>query len=149
MTILSLLIFLHVLAAIIWVGGNVIIHILTAGANRLQEPVLLARRLHDTEFIGQKIFAPVSLLLFVLGFAILGLTQSSPFDAIWILSGIVGFGFSFVVGFFYLGPEAGKLAAEYESGGSPTERLGRFVTIARIEMTILLVVVFMMVVKPF
>jgi uncharacterized membrane protein len=149
MSLLSIVVFLHVLAAVIWVGGGVIMHILISGAVRTDDKALLVRRMADTHNIGSKIFAPTSLLLFLLGFAILGLTQTSPFSAGWIISGIVGFAFSFVVGFFYLGPESGRLAEEYEAGNAPDARLLRMVTTMRVEMTVLLVVLFLMVTKPF
>jgi uncharacterized membrane protein len=149
MSLPSILIFLHVMAAITWVGGAILIHVYLSRTLRAKDQGELVRRLEDIKAVGNSFFAPVSLSVMILGFAVLGVERIGVFSQFWIVTGLIGFAFSFLVGFFYLGPEAGKLAEAFGSGAGTQARLRRYVITSRLELLILTIVVFFMVVKPF
>lgn len=103
--------------------------------------------------MGTRVFIPASLILLVSGMFTLhdsgGLWSYSQG---WVQFGLAVIVLSIAVGIGYVGPEAGRIARATEAGGveSPEvqERIRRIFLISRIELVLLLAVVFDMVVKP-
>lgn len=143
----------HILLAVVWVGGNVFIQFLTFRAKRADNPDRLAWLTSEIEWWGMRVLVPASLLLVLLGF---GLLHES--DGIYKLSqGWVTFGLavwlaSFLVGAGYLGPESGRLGKLLEAKGPADpeyqRRLARIFLISRIELVLLVLVVLDMTIKP-
>jgi hypothetical protein len=71
---------------------------------------------------------------------------------LWIVWALVVWGLSFVAGAGFFGPESGRIGAliAAEGAGSPevARRLGRLLVLSRIELVLLVSVVFAMTVKP-
>jgi uncharacterized membrane protein len=145
--------FVHVLCAVIWVGGALTVQVYALLALRTQDPVRIAAFARDTEFVGTRIFIPSSLILLVSG--ILTIHESSgawSFDQGWVQFGLVIILLSIAVGAAYLGPESGRIAKATDAQGveSPEvqARIQRIFLVSRIELVLLMLVVFDMVVKP-
>lgn len=145
--------FVHVLAAVVWVGGACTVQVYALLALRTNDPLRVASFAKDTEFVGMRIFLPSSLILLVSG--ILTLHDSSglwSFGQGWVQFGLVVIALSIVVGAGYLGPESGRIAKATEVGGVGSAevqaRIRRIFLVSRIELVFLLAVVFDMVVKP-
>jgi uncharacterized membrane protein len=147
---------LHVLLAVIWVGGGVCLTVLALRAQRAKDPLRLVRIAKDAEWFGTRVFVPASILLVLLGGGMLATTYAKNVDytwsCAWIIIGIVGFAISFVTGAAYLGPSSGKLAKLMEERGPEDPdvqaAIGRILLVARIDVVILLLVVLDMVLKP-
>jgi uncharacterized membrane protein len=142
---------IHVLAAVIWVGGAVTVQFFAVLAERSSNPARMELLAKDAEWIGQHVFFPVSLI--VLASGIWAVIEGSwSFGDLWVLWGLGGAAFSAIVGASFLGPESGRIGLLInERGGADSEvqrRLSRIFLISRIEMTILLSVVLVMVIKP-
>jgi uncharacterized membrane protein len=143
---------LHVLAAIVWVGGAATLQILAIRVQRQDDPVKLAAFAGETEFICTRVFTPASLLLLIFGIWMVIDEPAWTFGQFWILAGLGMFAFSFVSGAFYLGPQAGRLKRLYEAEG-PTAAaapaiIGRLFLVSRIEVVLMLLIVADMVLKP-
>jgi uncharacterized membrane protein len=145
--------FVHVLSAVVWVGGACTVQVYALLATRTNDPLRVAAFAKDTEFVGTRIFLPSSLILLVSG--IFTLHDSSglwSFSQGWVQFGLVVVALSIVVGAGYLGPESGRIARATEAKGveSPEvqERIQRIFLVSRVELVLLLAVVFDMVVKP-
>jgi len=145
--------FVHVLSAVVWVGGACTVQVYALLATRTNDPLRVAAFAKDTEFVGTRIFLPSSLILLVSG--IFTLHDSSglwSFGQGWVQFGLVVVTLSIVVGAGYLGPESGRIARATEAKGveSPEvqERIQRIFLVSRVELVFLLAVVFDMVVKP-
>ena len=145
--------FVHVLSAVVWVGGACTVQVYALLATRTNDPLRVAAFAKDTEFVGTRIFLPSSLILLVSG--IFTLHDSSglwSFGQGWVQFGLVVIALSIVVGAGYLGPESGRIARATEAKGveSPEvqERIQRIFLVSRVELVLLLAVVFDMVVKP-
>jgi uncharacterized membrane protein len=144
----------HVLGAVLWVGGGVMLTILTLRAQRANDPIQLGKLALQIEWIGARVLGPLSLLTFGLG---IGLVEEGTFawsyDQFWIIFALAAFGVSFVTGAFFLGPESGRLARmQRERGPEDPElqaRIRRVLRVARVDQLILLLIVFDMVAKPF
>lgn len=141
---------LHVLAAVIWVGGAAVIQVLALFALRSKLPGRKAEFAREAEWVGMKIFLPSTLLLIALGFY---LVHDGHWGYhLWVILALVGFGLSFVTGLFFLGPESKRIASAIDAEGpdSPAVamRIKRILLVGRIELAILIFLVFDMVIKP-
>lgn len=145
------LLFFHIAAAIVWLGGGLTIQILTIRANRAEDPARMTTIAHEAEWVGTRIFLPSSLVVLVIG---IFLTIDGPWDfgQTWILLALIGFGLSFVTGAAFIGPESGRigklLASEGPESPAVRARIQRIFLVSRIELVLLYLIVLDMVIKP-
>jgi uncharacterized membrane protein len=142
--------YVHVLAAIVWVGGAFYAQMLAVRVQRSTDPDDLPKFGRNVEAIGTRAFIPASLILFIAG-AIL-VAQRWSFTQAWVSAAIVLWLLSVLVGALYLGPRAKRIAELFEAEG-PTSAgaralLDRVFLVSRLELVSFVVVVFLMVVKP-
>jgi uncharacterized membrane protein len=151
MTRYELLLFLHVAAAIIWLGAAMVVQFFAFRAERAGDAVEIHRVASDAEWLAMRLFVPASLAVLVFGLA---LVFDGPwaFDQLWIVLGLVGYAFSFFVGILFLSPESGRIAKLVAARGPEHEavagRIRRILAISRIELAILFIVVLDMTLKP-
>ena len=142
---------IHVICAVVWVGGATTIQayafrILATGDGKRQ-----AEFAKDTEVVGMRVFTPASAILFL---AAIGMMVNAGWSwgQNWVVLGILAFGLSFVIGAGFLGPESGRIAKLIDAEGpdSPAvkARIRRILTLSRAELVVLLTVIWNMVVKP-
>jgi uncharacterized membrane protein len=145
------LLFFHIAAAIVWLGGGVAIQVLAIRANRTDDTARMVTIAHEAEWFGTRVFLPSSLLVLVLGII---LTLDGPWDfgQTWIVLALIGYGLSFVTGAAFLGPESGRigklLAAEGPDSPAVQARIQRIFLVSRIELVLLYLIVLDMAVKP-
>jgi uncharacterized membrane protein len=140
----------HVLAAVVWVGGAAVLQVLAIFALRSKLPARKAEFAREAEWVGMKIFLPSSLLLVALGFY---LVHDGHWGYhLWVILALVGFALSFLTGLLFLGPESGRIAKAIDAEGPDSEavamRIKRILVVSRIEVAILVLLVFDMVIKP-
>ena len=140
----------HILAAVVWVGGALATQVFALRAMRTNDGARIAAFSQDAEWIGMRIFLPSSLILVVVGFLLVG---EGDWDwSFWLVSALAVWILSVIVGATFLGPESGRIAKVIarEGADSPaaTARLKRIFLISRIELVLLLLVVLDMTVKP-
>lgn len=145
--------FVHVLAAVVWVGGAVTSQVYAVLAVRTNDPVKVAAFAGDTEFVGTRIFLPAALILLVSG--VLTVRESGgawDYSQGWVRFGLVVIALSILTGAGFLGPESGRIAKATKTGGVEAPevqaRIRRIFLVSRVELVLLLAVVFDMVVKP-
>lgn len=150
MTAYELLLFGHLLFVVTWIGTNICLQVLSLRAMKSSGERKVAF-LSDVEWIGTRLLIPASLLVIVFGVLLVGEAGYELSDA-WVTLGFVGFGFSFVVGSTFLGPESGRIASLAEERGAEDPEVGRRINrvllVSRIELLILIAVILDMVVKP-
>jgi uncharacterized membrane protein len=142
----------HVLFAVIWVGGGVSIMINAIRAQRAYDPDDIVMIAKQAAFMGEKIFAPVGLVTFLMGIAMM-INTSWGWGHFWIVAGLIGYAATFAVGVGILSPLAKKIDASAETNG-PTHPetlalIERIMLIGRFDVAILMLVVLDMVTKPF
>ena len=147
----ELLKFVHVTAAIVWVGGVVILQVLAVRTIAAGEPLRLVAFARDAEWVGNRAILPAAIAVVVLGFL---LVWDGPWELsmTWIWLSLVLFAVSFLLGLFVLTPQAKKIGNEVEAHGPESEavqdRIKRVLRLGRIDLVLLLVIVFLMVTKP-
>jgi uncharacterized membrane protein len=140
----------HILAAVIWVGGALATQVFAIRATRTSDGARIANFAQDAEWIGMRVFLPSSLILVIFGFMLVG---KGDWDwSFWLVFALIVWIASVIVGAGFLGPESGRIAkiTEREGPDSPqaTARLQRIFLISRIELVFLLLVVLDMALKP-
>ena len=146
----ELWLFVHISAAIVWLGGAAVAQVFGILAKRSGDPARSAALGRDMAFIGPKVFMPASLVVVVSGAF---LTEDGNWDwsepFIWL--GIVGWAIVSFTAFAYLTRAMGRVGARMAAEG-PSPELGaevnRLVLLARVLILVLFAIVFVMVVKP-
>jgi uncharacterized membrane protein len=141
----------HVLAAVIWIGGAFVIQAFALRILRTGDARRQAEFAQDSEVVGMRVFIPATWLLLLAGIAMM-INLDLSWGQNWIVLGLIAFAVSFVVGAGFLGPESGRIAKVIERDGpeSPEaqRRIRRILLIGRCELVVLFVVIVNMVVKP-
>ena len=144
--------FIHVMSAIIWVGGGIFVQIYATKLKKANDPMRLAGFAKDVSTLGQALFAPASGMVTLMGITMVIYSPNIYFSETWIIVGLVGAVATFITGAFFIGPTAGKLAklAETEGPTSPGVQalMARIFLISRIDQVVLIIVVLNMVFKP-
>lgn len=151
MSLYEFLVTVHVLMAVLWVGGGIMIQIfafLTLREKDAERTVAFSR---NTEWIGMRVFVPATILLLAAG--IWAASEGNwDFSDAWISIGFAGWIISFIAGMGFFGPESGRIAKVVAAQGAESpdaqRRIARLLALSRIELLILVVVVCAMVIKP-
>lgn len=142
----------HVILAVVWVGGGVLLTILAIRAQRESDPGAVVTIAQQAAFAGEKIFAPAGLVVFLMGIAMM-LNTNWGWGTFWIDAGLIGYAITFITGLAVLSPLAKKIKASAEQNGPEHPEtialIDRILLIARVDVTVLLLVVADMVTKPF
>ncbi len=149
----DLLITLHVLAAILWVGGGVTLHILMRRALKLPDRGAQHERFTELEWLGERFYPAFSLLLIIAG--ILLVTEDEhgwEFSDTFIQIGLSAWIISFLIGIGFYGREGKKRAGIVESEGADSPAVAasfrRTAMVNSFELLILLAIVVDMTTKP-
>jgi uncharacterized membrane protein len=143
---------IHVLAAIIWLGGGAVITLLAWRAQRAKDNLQLLQIAKQAEWLSLRLFVPASLTVVVMGVVLMH-KGDWGYGHFWTLFGIIAWVVSFLVGAAFLGPEAGKLAKLVEAKGPDDPdviaRINRIISVARTDVVLVLLIAADMVAKPF
>ena len=142
--------YVHVISAIIWVGGAFFAQLLAIRAQRSTDPAELPRLGAALGELGMKVFLPASIVLFVAG-VILTL-QRWAFSQLWISIAIILWLVSAITGALYLGPQSARIGKLFTTEG-PTSiagraALARVFIVSRLELVSFAILVFLMIFKP-
>lgn len=148
----NVILLVHILAAIVWVGGGVFIQIYVTRLDRTGETARLMAFAKDLEKLGNRIFLPASLLVLLAGVAMVVYSPGVQLSELWVIIGLVGIANTILIGAVFLGPEAGRLARVAEERGHDdpevVRRTKRIFAISRVDLAVILLVVADMVLKP-
>jgi len=147
----ELLLFIHIGAAVIWIGAGFLLVVLGTRAERRNDEAGIKRLLDDNAWLATHLFIPASLTVFVAG-VLLMIDGSLGFDQLWIVLGLVGYFATFVTGVAVLKPQGDRINGMLErDGGMTAESLAaakRLLAHSRIDYIVLFLVIADMVLKP-
>jgi uncharacterized membrane protein len=142
--------FLHVLAAMVWLGSAVAIQVFGILTKRAADPAKSAFFAQNVSLLVNRVLFPAALLVLVAG---IGLVENGNWDwsepfvlwglILWIAIATVAFGF--------LGRAIGAAGARLSSEGPSPElalRMRNLTWLSRVLLLGLVVIVFLMTVKP-
>jgi uncharacterized membrane protein len=151
MSYYEILLFLHILAAIVWIGGAVALQFLGVRAEQTRNGALTQALGESADWLAKRLFIPASLATLLFGIL---LTIEGPwtFDILWVDLGLIGFAASFVTGLLFLKPEGARsgdvIAAYGPESSQARQHIGRIGVVERVQLVILLLVTAAMSIKP-
>jgi len=151
MSAYELLLLLHIIAAIIWVGAATTYFALELRTDLSGDLERETSQNDDAQWLAPRLFIPASMATLIFG-VLAAIEGNWDFGSLWIIIGLAGFGVSFATGIGYFEPEMKRLAAAIERGGAADPEVRRrtasLKTVGRIELAVLYIVVASMVAKP-
>jgi len=143
---------LHVGAAVLWVGGGLFIAIcaILAELANDDDQLLEIGRLADQ--VASKVFPLMSFVVLGFGFAMTA-NADIGYDQFWIIFGLIAWAASAATGILFLTPQTKRLTAAMAARGAKDQeaqsRLRLILLVLRVDIAVMLLIVFDMVVKPF
>jgi uncharacterized membrane protein len=142
---------IHVLAAVIWVGGGLAMHILGRRVLKRGDNNEIFEFSKEINTVALRLYAPTSLILLVAGILLVN-EAGYDFSDLWITLAFIGWIFSFIVGIAYYGPQDKKLQALVAADG-PTatgvvDNVRQALLVNSVEQLVLFLVVIDMTTKP-
>jgi len=139
----ELLLFVHIVCVIVWLGTGTALALLAIYAER-SDRELLGRIGPLGRALGPRVFAPAALGSLVFGILLVR-DGSWTFEPLWIKLGLGAFAFSFLLNVTVRAP----LVRRQAKGAVDPARVGRLLgRLARVELTVLYLAVADMVSKP-
>ncbi len=139
--------FIHVLFAILWVGGGLLVGILGMRMQKANPE----RVIHFTEHtqVGGRVFSISGAVILIAGVWLVARVDFWEFSQAWISIGFLGVAVGFVLGIAFYAPQARLLITAIKendpAAGAIAKRIGM---VSTLELVLLVVVVWAMVFKP-
>lgn len=149
MDVYALIKFLHILAAIVWLGGGFCLLVLAIIADQTRDDESLLKVMRWVVMLGNRMFVPAALATLLFGGILVWMAWS--ITDFWIVLALSGFAASFLLGTLAMKPRADRLtAAADREGASPTviAQSRALLSIAKFDYVILFMIVAVMVLKP-
>ena len=151
MTTYELLLFAHIMAAVVWVGGAVSSQIISFRVLQSGDPARKATLAGELEWVGTRVFTPASGILLLFGIFLV-LNGNWGWGEPWIGGGLLIWLASTVTGIAFFGPELGRIQERVNAEGpdSPAvmTQVNRLLLVSMIELGLLILAVFLMSTKP-
>lgn len=141
------LLFLHITAAVIWLGGAFTFQTYGAAVRRGGDPEEIARFAGRAGVLGERMFIPASLVVVLAGVGLM-IEGSWAWGRLWVIFALVTFAASFVTGLLVLSPLAKKIPAAGPTTAEGQALIGRLFTILRVDLVYMYAILFAMAVKP-
>jgi uncharacterized membrane protein len=146
----QLLLYVHIVSAVIWVGGAVYAQLLAFRVSGSDDPTELPRLGRHFEQIGTRVFVPAGIVVFLAGAAMTA--QRWSFSQGWIVAAVGLWLLSALGGALYLGPRAKRAAKLFDVEGPASvdgrRLIERLFLVSRLELLSFAVVIALMVFKP-
>jgi uncharacterized membrane protein len=143
---------IHILAALVWVGGDVTLTTLGIVFERRQEGETLAALGRLGTWIGTRVYTPALFVVIAFGIALM---EEGDLDwgQFWVIFALIGWAVAGSIGIGFVGPELGRIDEAARAHGPQSEevarRVKRLFTIFRFDTALLMLIVLDMAAKPF
>jgi len=142
----------HVVAAVIWVGGDVTLTTLGIVFERRKEGETLAALGRMGTWIGTRVYTPVLFVVIAFGIALMH-EADLDWGQFWVIFGLIGWFAAGSIGIGFVGPELGRIDEAARAHGPQSEevmrRVKRLFMIFRFDTAVLILIVLDMSAKPF
>src|SRR5215207_3269112 len=128
MTWYEFLLFVHVTAAVIWLGGAFTFQMYGAYVRRGGDTAEIAQFAARTGFLAERMFVPASLVVVLAGIGLM-IEGSWDWGQLWVIFALVTFAASFVTGLLVISPMAKRLPAVGPATPEGQELIRRLFTV--------------------
>jgi uncharacterized membrane protein len=146
------LMFFHILAAIIWVGAVILMNAMMTRASRARDRTAIFRLARELEWLGPRLIGPSAAVVIGLGIWLVFVEEDLVFSQLWIWLSLVLVRVSMAQNGIYSAPEGRRIERLADERGPEDQevrhRLNRLLWLARLDILILVAVLWLMVFKP-
>ena len=147
----KIVLFVHVMAVIMWLGAGVVFQLLGERATASNDEAKMRTLISLGETFGKAYFGALTGTVLLSGL-LLVIDGDWGFDHVFIIGGLIGIVASGAIGGAVIGPRSERLQERVGGGGAlDAEAVADIVKIknvGRIDLSIMIVVVFLMTYKP-
>jgi uncharacterized membrane protein len=149
MTLYGVLLFLHILAVAVWVGGSIMLGFVSSRVEKTGDAEYRARFAKSAAVVGP-VIGVSALLVLGSGIGMVLDSETVELSQTWVWLGLALFGLSAVVGGAYFAPASNKIVKALEGGQTDEadRRAKQFNMVSRLDTLLLIVIVGVMVFKP-
>jgi len=149
-TLYDWLLFLHVLAAMVWVGGGVMLAAVAARVLRDPDPAAVGRFTASLRALGPLVLAPATVALLGLGIGLVVDSDAWDFGQLWLQLALALFAAAFLIGAVWQSRTAlaATRAAERDNNDEARRQLRRWSWGYRLIVLLLVVAAWDMTTKP-
>jgi len=149
-TLYDWLLFLHVLAAMVWVGGGVMLAAIAARVLRDPDPAAVGRFTARLRALGPLLLAPATVAVLGLGIGLVVDSDAWDFGQLWLQLGLALFAAAFLIGAVWQSRTAlaATRAAERDNNGEARRQLRRWSWGYRLIVLLLVAAAWDMTTKP-
>lgn len=90
MKLFSALLFIHILAAIIWLGAGIATDVLVQNAAKTKDKYKIKLAISNNALLGQQLFAPAGIISLLSGILMVIIGKRIYFSDLWITIAFVG-----------------------------------------------------------
>ena len=146
MTWYEFLLFVHITAAMIWLGGAFTFQMYGFVVRRGGDAEEIARFAGRAGHLGERMFVPASLVVVLAGVGLM-IEGNWSWDQLWVIFALVTFAASFATGLFVLTPIAKQIPVVGATTPAGQTLIARLFTILRVDLAFMYAIVFAMAVK--
>ena len=141
------LLFVHIAAAALWLGGGLFLQIYAISVRRGGDPQEMGQFAARVGKLGDRVFIPAAVTVVLAG---IGLTieGSWSWGTFWIVFALAAFVGSFLTGALVIGPTAKKIGAVGADSAEGEELTQRIFIVSRVDLAFMYAILFAMAVKP-
>jgi len=143
---------IHILAAMIWVGGSVTLIVMSLRLAASGDRATMRNTALVGRFLGRAVYTPAAIVALATGSWLVSRIGHLDWGDTWISIGFLGIAWGAATGMGFFGPQLKKLAAEVDAEGpgaaAVTTRMSRIMTVSWIDLAVLFFVVWAMVTRP-
>jgi uncharacterized membrane protein len=143
---------IHVVAAVIWVGGDVTLTTLGIVFERRGEGDTLAALGRMGTWIGTRVYTPALFVVIAFGIALMH-EGNIDWGQFWVIFGLIGWTIAGTIGVGFVGPELGRIDEAARTHGPQSDevmrRVKRLFMIFRFDTALLILIVLDMAARPF
>ena len=149
-TLYDWLLFLHILAAMVWVGGGIMLAAIAAHALRDPDRAAIGRFTARLRVLGPLLLAPATLAVLGFGIGLVVDTDEWDFGQFWVQLGLGLFAAAFLIGAVHQSrtARAAKRAAAHDDDREARRQLKRWSRGYRLIILLLVVAAWDMTTKP-
>jgi uncharacterized membrane protein len=149
-TLYDWLLFLHVLAAMVWIGGGVMLAAIATRVLRDPDPAAAGRFTASLRVLGPLVLAPATVAVLGLGIGLVVDSDAWDFGQLWLQLGLALFAAAFLIGAVWQSRTAlaATRAAERDNNTEARRQLRRWSWGYRLIVLLLVAAVWDMTTKP-
>ncbi len=141
--------FLHIVSAVIWIGGAAMMILLGIRAERSKNDAEMVGVVLQVAWAGERVYVPASISTLVFG--LIAAWLGSLWSELWVILGLCGVAITIGIGIGVLTPRAKRVESGHKAGGVTADVVAvshEILTIAKFDLVLLLTVIADMVLKP-